>query len=42
MDDEVVLGEIVCQIVISIHPIYQKFSLPESFSDPVKLHVYFS
>ena len=36
-----VLGEIVFQIVLSSHPIYQKFSLPASASDPVKSHVDF-
>ena len=35
----VVLGEIVCQIMLSSHPIYQKFSLPDSVSGTVKSHV---
>ena len=35
----VLLGEIVCQIVLSSHPIYQELPLPESVSDLVKSHV---
>ena len=34
----VVLGEMVCQIVFSNHPMYQKFSLPDSATYPLKLH----
>ena len=36
---EVVLGEMVCQIVFYLHPIYREFSLPDSVSEPVKFHV---
>ena len=32
----VVLGEIVFQIMFSRHPIYHKYSLPDSVSDPLK------
>ena len=35
----VVLCEIVYQILLSSHPIYQKFSLPDSISDAVRSHV---
>ena len=42
MADGVVLSEIVCQIMFSRHPIYQKLSLADSISDPVKLHAGFS
>ena len=34
----VVLGEIVWQIMLSVHTIYQKLSLPDSIYDPVKSH----
>ena len=33
-----VFGEIFYQIMFSSHPIYQKFSFPESVHDPVKLY----
>ena len=39
MPCEVLLGETFFHIMFSSHPIYHKLSLPDSFSDPVKLHV---
>ena len=36
------LGEIVCNIMFSSHPIYQKLSLTDYLSDPLKFHVDYS